>query len=217
MKRWRILLLLGVFLVGAPRQVQAQALVLDAANLVQNVVQALQTILMVANQVLELTPLDEIVLSDSFDSDLDDLGAIIEAAQGLSYDVSSLQAQVTALFHLDTAPNNSRDLQRRLAEIRRVVFDSYVYALRTQTLLRTTLSAIRHLKALVGAIGDYLGNMQGNQSLSQVESTMSETLARLQVQSAAYERAQSVERLTEPLIMESIQRMNEQLLFDWPR
>ena len=55
------------------------------------------------------------------------------------------------------------------AEIRRVVFDSYVYALRTQTLLRTTLSAIRHLKALVGAIGDYVGNMQGNQGLTQVE------------------------------------------------
>jgi conjugal transfer/entry exclusion protein len=217
MKRLRILILLGVLLVSTPRQVQAQQLVLDAANLAQNVVQALQTILMVANQVLELTPLDEIILSDSFDSDLDDLGAIIEAAQGLSYDVSSLQAQITALFDLTSAPNNSRDLQVRLAEIRRVVFDSYVYALRTQTLLRTTLSAIRHLKALVGAIGDYLGNMQGNQSLSQVESTIAETLSRLQVQSGAYERAQSVERLTEALTIESIHRMNEQLLFDWPR
>src|SRR5438445_10330989 len=202
MKRMTLLLLVVLMLVWAP-QVQAQALVLDAANLVQNVVQALQTILMVANQVLELTPLDEIVLGDTFDSDLDDLGAIIDAAQGLSYDVRSLQAQITALFHLDSAPSNSRDLQLRLAEIRRVVFDSYVYALRTQTLLRTTLSAIRHLKALVGAIGDYVGNMQGNQSLTQVESTISETLARLQVQSAAYERAQSVERLTEALTIES--------------
>jgi len=216
MKRMTLLLLVVLMLVWAP-QVQAQALVLDAANLVQNVVQALQTILMVANQVLELTPLDEIVLGDTFDSDLDDLGAIIDAAQGLSYDVRSLQAQITSLFHLTSAPNNSRDLQRRLAEIRRVVFDSYVYALRTQTLLRTTLSAIRHLKALVGAIGDYLGNMQGNQSLSQVESTIAETLARLQVQSAAYERAQSVERLTEALTIESIHRINEQLMFDWPQ
>ena len=216
MKRMTLLLLVVLMLVWAP-QVQAQALVLDAANLVQNVVQALQTILMVANQVLELTPLDEIVLSDSFDSDLDDLGAIIDAAQALSYNVGSLQAQITALFHLDSAPSNSRDLQLRLAEIRRVVFDSYVYALRTQTLLRTTLSAIRHLKALVGAIGDYVGNMQGNQSLTQVESTISETLARLQVQSAAYERAQSVERLTEALTIESIHRMNEQLMFDWPQ
>src|SRR5437870_4025490 len=126
MKHLCVLLLLGILLVSAPRPVQAQALVLDAANLVQNVVQAVQTILMVTNQVLELTPLDEIVLSDSFDSDLDDLGAIIDAAQALSYDVSSLQAQIRSLFDLTSAPNNSRDLQRRLAEIRRVVFDSYV-------------------------------------------------------------------------------------------
>ena len=213
------LMSLGVLLLLlSARTAQAQGIpVFDAANLVQNVVQAIQTILMVANQVLELTPLDEIVLGDTFDSDLDDLGAIIDAAQGLSYDVRSLQAQITSLFHLTSAPNNSRDLQRRLAEIRRVVFDSYVYALRTQTLLRTTLSAIRHLKALVGAIGEYLGNMQGNQSLSQVESTIAETLARLQVQSAAYERAQSVERLTEALTIESIHRINEQLMFDWPQ
>ena len=213
------LMSLGVLLLLlSARTAQAQGIpVFDAANLVQNVVQAIQTILMVANQILELTPLDEIVLGDTFDRDMDDLGAIIEEARGLSYDVSSLQAQVTALLHLDSAPNNSRDLQLRLAEIRRVVFDSYVYALRTQTLLRTTLSAIRHLKALVGAIGDYVGNMQGNQGLTQVESTISETLARLQVQSAAYERAQSVERLTEALTIESIHRMNEQLMFDWPR
>ena len=55
------------------------------------------------------------------------------------------------------------------------------------------------------------------ETLSQMDGTLSATLARLQVQSAAYERAQSVDRLTEPLILESLQRMNEQQMVDWPQ
>src|SRR5205823_6861035 len=55
-----------------------------------------------------------------------------------------------------------------------------------------------YLTRLVAAIGDLVGNHQSNQTLIQIESTTSATLARLQVQTAAYERAQSVEKLAEP-------------------
>jgi len=190
--------------------------VTDVGNLLQNTIQAGQAVLMVANQILELTGLEEIVLGDDFSSDLDDLRTIAEETRGLSYDVSSLQSQVTLLFSLDTAPNNASELRQRLAAIRRVVFDSYLYAMRTQTLLRTTLSAIRHLQRLAAAVGDLVGNMTANQTLVQLESTTNATLVRLQVQTAAYERAQSVERLTEPLIMESINKINTELMSDYP-
>src|SRR5712691_4121016 len=109
-------------------QVQAQGLpVIDVSNLLQNTVQAVQSVLMVANMVLELTPLGEIVLGDEFTEDLSALGAVVEEARGLAYDLASLQSQVTTLFGLDNAPSSSRELRQRLAEIRRVVFDSYVY------------------------------------------------------------------------------------------
>ncbi len=212
----RGLLTASLLMLLMPPLTHAQLPVTDVGNLLQNTIQAGQAVLMVANQILELTGLEEIVLGDDFSSDLDDLRTIAEETRGLSYDVSSLQSQVTLLFSLDTAPNNASELRQRLAAIRRVVFDSYLYAMRTQTLLRTTLSAIRHLQRLAAAVGDLVGNMTANQTLVQLESTTNATLVRLQVQTAAYERAQSVERLTEPLIMESINKINTELMSDYP-
>lgn len=98
-------ILIALVVVGLwTSQGHAQGLpVIDISNLLQNTVQAVQSVLMVANMVLELTPLGEIVLSDTFASDLNDLSTIVKEAQGLSYDLSSLQAQVTTLFDLSTA------------------------------------------------------------------------------------------------------------------
>ena len=173
--------------------------------------------LIVGNQILELTGLDEIALGDEYAAELAALGAIIEEAQALGYDLGSLQFQVTTLFSLDTAPDSAQGLKERLAEMRRVVVASYVYAMRTQTLLRTTLSTVRHLTRLVSLIGGLLGNMQSNQTLAQMEGTLTKKLTELQVQTVAYQRAQSVERLTEPLTIESIHRINEAIMADHPQ
>jgi conjugal transfer/entry exclusion protein len=191
--------------------------VFDATNLLQNVVTAVQTVFIVANQVLELTGLDEIVLGDEFSGDLEQISTIAQEAQGLSYDVASLQAQITVLFDLGTAPASTGALQERLTAIRQVVFESYVYALRTQTLLRTSISAINHLTRLVSAIEGFVGNMQGNQTMAQLQGNLNKTLTQLEVQTAAYQRAQSVERLSEALTLESINRINEALMEDYPK
>jgi conjugal transfer/entry exclusion protein len=210
-------LCVAMFTLLTYHSASAQLPVIDATNLIQNTVQAVQSVLMVANMVLELTPLGEIVLSDTFESDMNDLGTIVKEAQGLAYDLSSLQAQVTTLFNLGTAPNNARELRQRLAQIRQVVFDCYVYALRTQTLIRTAVSTVQHLTRLLAAIGDLTGNMQSNQTLVQLESKLNEHLAQLQVQTAAYQHAQSIERLEEALTIESIQRINEAVMEDHPK
>jgi conjugal transfer/entry exclusion protein len=174
-------------------------------------------VFIVANQILELTGLDDIILGDDFASDMEELADIVQEAQGLSYDISSLVSQVNALFSLDRAPNNMAALRERLAEIRRVTFQSYLYAMRTQTLLATTLRTVQRLTRLVQSIGGFVGNMSANQTLNQVDSTITEQLAKLQVQTAAYERAQSVERLEEALIVESLERITEEIMQDWPR
>jgi conjugal transfer/entry exclusion protein len=218
MRRTRIGLITLAVLLGGWTTAHAQGLpVFDAANLVQNLITAVQTVFIVANQVLELTGLDEIVLGEEFSSDMDELAGIVREAQGLSYDLSSLNAQVTALFSLDSAPHSTQELAERLGQIRQVVFESRVYALRTQTLLQTTLRTVQRLTRLVAMIGDFVGNMQGNQSLAQLNSTVTEQLAKLQVQSAAFERAETVDKLTEPLLQKSLENITEQVSADYPR
>jgi len=88
--------------------------------------------------------------------------------------------------------------------------------MRTQTLLATTLRTIERLTALVATISDYLGNMQANQTMSQFNATVTEQLSKLQVQTAAFERAQSVEKITVPLVLESLDRIHEQIMSDHP-
>jgi len=142
-------------------------------------------ILSVGNQILELTGLDEIVVGDDFQADMDSLGEVVSAARDLSYDVASLQIQLTTVFQLSTVPRSASALQIRLRTIRQVVYDNYVYALRTQTLLTTAERTVQHLKRLIAAVGDLIGNEQSNQTLIQVEHTISATLEKMHVQTAA--------------------------------
>jgi len=160
---------------------------------------------------------DGLILGDDFRGDMDELGSIIEQAQGLSYDLGSLNSQIQALFSLDAAPRTTTALAERLTEIRRVRWEAQTYALRTHTLLQTTVRTVQRLTALVATISDFVGNMQGNQTMSQVQTTITEQLAKMQVQSAAFERAETIDKLTEPLIQKSLENITEDVNRDYPR
>jgi conjugal transfer/entry exclusion protein len=217
MRRGAIGLVLGLLLL-CPRCVQAQGIpVYDNANFIQNVVTAVQTVIMVGNQVLELTGLDEIVLGADLVAELDGLQEIMHEAQGLSMDLSTIQLNLKLLFDLDTAPRSSRELRQRMAEIRRLTWTVYVDALRAQTLMQSTVSALRHMVRLIEAIGDFLGNNQGNQTLAQLDVRLSTELIKLKTQTAAFHRAQAFDRLAEPLMLESIEQINEELMRDYPQ
>jgi hypothetical protein len=58
--------------------------------------------------------------------------------------------------------------------------------------------------------------MQGNQAIAQLESKLVQTQTTLQVQTNAYQRAQSVERLVRPLAEESERQIIDQMLADHP-
>jgi hypothetical protein len=104
-----------------------------------------------------------------------------------------------------------------VAAIRAVVADAYVYAIRAQTLITTTLHTIEHLTNLVNAIAAYVGNQSANQSLAQYDSALNATLAKLQVQTAAFAKAQAADRLEEALVMESLENISIEIMADWPR
>ena len=130
-KRWMIVLCGSLCVLALGREAQAQIPVIDAANLVKNTITAAETVILVADMVLELTGWGSLSLDSAYSADLDTLGAILKDAQGLSYDLAALNTQITALFQLSTVPHGTSALTQRLAAIRSAMVQSYIYALRT--------------------------------------------------------------------------------------
>ena len=220
-KHLSLSLLLGLLLWCS--RADAQLPVIDMGNLAQNTITAIesvlttiQTILIEANQVLELTPLDDIAVSGGIAEDMALLGQLVEQAEGLSYDIGSLQGQIESLFNLDTAPDTRDGLTERLAEIKRVKYQSYSYAARVQTLMRTALRTVDHLQGLLDTLGAIVGNMGGNQTVGQFHAVSSKHLANLDVQMASFQRAQTVDKLSDALILESITKIQARRIEDWP-
>jgi conjugal transfer/entry exclusion protein len=212
-----------VLLALWPRPASAALVVYDPANWAENVITAaqsvlttIQTILIEANQILELTPFDDVVVAQGIIGDLQILKAIVEETQGLSYDWGSLQSQITVLFHLDTAPDTRDGLTERLAEIKRLQYESLLYEARVQTLLKTASRTIDHLSGLLELIGALIGNMQGNQLLAQFHMVKAKHAAQTDVLMAAHTRRQTLEQLSNNLILESVQKIQAKRLEDWP-
>ena len=219
----RILLFACMLMLLQTPLVHAQLPVIDVADVAQNTITAIesvlttiQTILIEANQILELTPLDDIAVSGGIAEDMALLGQLVTQAEGLSYDIGSLESQLTSLFNLDTAPDTRDGLTARLAEIKRVKFQCYTYAARVQVLMQTALRTVDHLQGLLDTLSQLVGNMQGNQTHAQLTTVASKHLANLDVQMASFQRAQTVDKLSEALILESITKIQARRIEDWP-
>jgi len=111
---FRRLILSLALLLCSVQMAHAQLPVIDAGNLAQNTISAIQsvlttiqTVLIEANQILDLTPVDNVVVAQGITEDMLLLGQIVEQAEGLSYDLTSLEAQINALFQLDAAPGHA--------------------------------------------------------------------------------------------------------------
>ena len=216
-KRWMIVLCGSLCVLALCREAQAQIPVIDAANLVKNTITAAETVILVADMVLELTGWGSLSLDSAYSADLDTLGAILKDAQGLSYDLAALNTQITALFQLSNTPNGTSALTQRLAAIRSAMVQSYIYALRTQTLITTTQNTIRHLKNLLHDINALVGNKEGHQNTAQVDSALNKTLATLQAQTSAFERAESIDRLGDAVAVEGLIRIHQAIMEDYPK
>ncbi len=216
MRRQWVLSVSLVLALGWCAPAHAQLAVIDAANFTQNLIQAGQAIIMVANQVLELTGLDEIVLGDDLGADLGQLQELGQDAQGLQADLANIQLQIALLFDLQTAPNSSAALREQLAAIRQLTWQAYVDALRTESLLQSSVSALRHMVRLIEGLGAFLGNQQANQTLAQMESKLTVELIKLRTQTAAFHRAQALDRLERPLIEQSLRNINDAIMEDYP-
>src|SRR5262245_13167362 len=204
-----------VLLLSLPLQARAQvaALVYDPTNWTANMAQVAQSIIIVANQILDLTALGDIVIAAD---DVRELAEIIEAASQLRWDFTTLHTQVQVLFNLQTAPDTRAGLTARLADIKALMYESRVYAMRTQSLVWTIQRTIAHINSLVAKIEGFVGNLQGQQTIAQMDTTVSKTLALIEVQQAAFQRTDTVDKLSEALVIESVNRINRKRIADWP-
>jgi hypothetical protein len=143
-------------------------------------------------------------------------GRLVEEAQTVSMDLNSLQAQINSLLHINSAPDTREGLTARLAEFRRLKQEAYSYAARVQTLMRTALTTVRHMQLLLETLSQLIGNLQGQQLVAQHAAAMHKHLANIQVQQAAYYHARSMDKLMEGVTIESIRKIQERRMADWP-
>jgi TolA-binding protein len=198
--------------------------VYDNTNFLQNLITTAQSTLTsiataqtAASFLLDLTPLDEIIMASGLIETAAQLADILQQVEVLDNDIQSLQRQITALFDLESAPASTSALRARLAEIRRLRWQCYSYAMRLQTLIRTALRTIQHVATLVNSIGTFLGAKQGMQTLTQVAVSTNTTVTILAAQTASFQRAASVDKMEELLTMESLSRIQTEIMADWPR
>jgi conjugal transfer/entry exclusion protein len=226
--RRRLLGTLGLVLLLWPRLGMGQAgpglNVFDLANFGQNTISAVQDtitaieeVFQSAQTVLELKPLGGIVVGGGVAEDMKLLGMLVEQAQGLSYDYALIQSQITSLFALKTAPDTRTGLTERLATITNLRLKSYTYAAEVQALFRTSLRTVQHLQSLLDTAGKLIGNMQGNQTAIQSQTVIAKHIANVDAQMAAFHRAEVIDRLTDAVIVESINKIQAKRIEDWPR
>jgi hypothetical protein len=182
---------------------------------VQNTITALQSIQLVLDSALNLTGYGDTGL-EGLESDMDQLTGIMTESEAILWNVHSLEQQVAFLFGLDTAPDSTRALRERLYEIRRYQFEQQMAARRIQTLQATAIDTVKRIIRLWERILDVLGEKQSAQVLQSQLTQLQYLHQKQTVTLAAYQQAQLAEMQQEPLIDESLERINDQLLSDWP-
>jgi conjugal transfer/entry exclusion protein len=189
--------------------------VYDAANHLQNTITAVQAVLIVANQIIELTALEGLVLDGSFSSDLAALNALVSEAQG--FDVGSVNATILPLFALETAPMTTFEYHNRQVAINQALFESYGFAMRTQTLIMTALRTVEHILGILEQVGGAIGNLTISQSMGQAQTKLQQLLVESNVQRSAFERAKSLEGAMPGVLMQGLMNINNAMLADHPR
>ena len=197
-------------------EVRAQ-LIQSTVTATQSVITAIEAVIQTANMFLELTPVDEIIVGGQIAEDLALLAEVLVSAELVWYDLQSLESQIATLFGLDTAPDTRAGLDERLLEIKQFYYRSLTFSMRTQALVMTMFRTVEHVSRLIDAVGALIGNMQGNQVHIQTNTTMSKTLAVMEVQQAAWQRADTVDRLSQGVILASLEKINLKRLADHPR
>jgi conjugal transfer/entry exclusion protein len=190
--------------------------VYDAANHIQNTISAVQAVLMVANQILELTPLEEIIALEGFVEDIQTLRDLIGQLRGLGWDMNSLDGQFERLFGLEGLPETSAGMAEWQTEVNTIALETRHDAMRVQTLVRTLLRTVDHLIGLMESVAHMIGNLQISQTISQAQQKVAQLLSEGQLTRTVHERAESFQGASDVAETEMLRKINRNIWKSWP-
>jgi len=215
MKRCLLIAVL-LSLWAAPCRAQVAALVYDPKQDFNATFQIGQNVVSLANQALNLLPLDVIVIIDTISTDISLLNTIIQEGSQIGMDVASLQAQLNSVFDLQTAPVTASELAVRVNQIRGLIWQARAYAMRVNTLVQTFQNTLWHIDALIGTIAGIAGVKQGIQVLNQKAATLVYVQTVQATGQAAYQKSELYDRQMQLLIEESNRLISEDMRRDYP-
>jgi hypothetical protein len=214
----RINTLIGVIVLGLAGVAGAQLPVAEVGqNLTYNGIQAAEAVFQTAQWILDLAPLESFEFSDAFMEDLATLQELASEAAQIGMDLESLQAQIDALFGFDGAPRTSFEFRRRVGEINLRLLQVYGYAMRTQTLINTTVRTVEHITGFIAQVAGLLGKLSVEQTLSQQLGKLHQLHAEANVQMSAFQHAKSTEALAPGVLYQGMQNILDAMMEDHPR
>jgi hypothetical protein len=219
MKR-RALLLAPLLVLGWVRlgHTQGAALVYDptnwAVNMVtmgESIITAANMILSVANQALELKALGDIAVAATIAEDMALIGAILADVEGLQQDFRTLQT----LFDPRSVPTTMPAMLVRVHAMNDAMYTSQRYAMKAQTLVTTLASTVKHLTSLIQNVGALVGNKQANQTVIQVDTTMSKALLILTTENTSSHRMETLTAMRTEVIKAMDAEITQQYYAPW--
>lgn len=191
--------------------------VFDIAVQWETAITAIQTTAIATNQILDMTPFDELLLASAeYAEDIEEFRALVREGEALAWDIARLMEQWERLFGTDSLPDTSALYALRRHEVRLLVMDGYCYAMRMQTLLSRTIRVATRLLAFVAKIGRVIGNVQVAQTVSEGLQQLNSTLLQSHATRTTLERAQALEATDEISSVESLKRINADVWGNWP-
>jgi hypothetical protein len=235
MSRWRWLALAALLCTAPPTEAQYQLPitipflgsgsgfpVYDAAVHVSTMVTAIQTLLIEANQLVDLMPLDGLVLPEDRPGEW--LGLIIEFVCHppsldvyLSFSLADICGTLGRIYPPpESLPETSRALAewqaKKLEQTRLSAWD----AIRAQALIETMELDVETIGGLLGTLISAIGNLQGQQAAPQFTAQQLLQGLRAQVIQATYYRAQTSRIADEVTTIQALKKINRKVYEGWP-
>jgi hypothetical protein len=95
------------------------------------------------------------------------------------------------------------------------MWTSQRYALKAQTLVTTLASTVKHVTSLIDHVGALTGNKQANQTIIQVNTTMSKSLAILTTETTGTHRMESLTAMRAEVIKAMDAEITRQYYAPW--
>lgn len=194
-------------LMLAPLQAQAQLVVVDPTNYVQNVLQAARALQTINNQISSLQNEAQMLIGQAktlaslpystlatLQAQVDRTRQLLAEAQALAYDVASIQQAFITNYGAASLSTGDAALTARADARWTTAMASFQDALKLQAGVVQGLGASRdQLTSLVSASQGAVGGLQAAQAGNQLLAVQSQLLADLIALSAAQGRAQALE------------------------